>query len=331
MSRHVLIARPRLDCSFKKGPIPEAEGPPRTQVLANFGRFIDGLADYHRARGDKVTVETRALWQFELEDMQKAAKAFDAVYFPHRQKRQYPIGDNALYYMATAFPDYVSVDPVGWGASMSWIPLAPGNAMEHRATFEMLRSRVTQNVSKFVQPALGRSLPIADFLLFVCQIPHDETIQFHSAVSVPQALAATLAYGRAAGRRVVVKGHPVNRESMRPLRQLVEVDSNALWVDDISIHTCLAGAERVFLVNSGVGFEAMLHDRTVIRFGEAEYASVAPKAECSADGIARLDEYRHSHDDYVGFLGEYLARCVRFDDPASYRQAFSLLGLERAG
>ena len=50
---------------------------------------------------------------------------------------------------------------------------------------------------------------------------------------------------------------------MIPLKQLTQ-EAGAEWVEDVSIHDCLAGAERVFMVNSGVGFEAILHGKPVV-------------------------------------------------------------------
>ena len=41
------------------------------------------------------------------------------------------------------------------------------------------------------------------------------------------------------------------------------------------IHDFLRNCNEVFLVNSGVGFEAILHRKPIIRFGDAEYNSVS--------------------------------------------------------
>ncbi|HTR86572.1 MAG TPA: hypothetical protein VMI56_18970 [Reyranella sp.] len=318
--RRIFLARPRLDCSFKRGPVPAVEGPPTSSLRVRFGRFLDRLEAYHRESGDVLEVETRPLWQFELEAMQKKARQNDRLYFPHKLRSQFPIGDNALYYKKAPLDEY-TVDPAGWGASLSFLPPPLVFSAEAEELFVRLRGRIARNESGFDQPAPG-SRPVAGpYSLFVCQVPHDETIQFHSTVTVAQALTAVIAYCERRGVTLVVKGHPANPEAMQPLRALTDASRAARWVRDVSIHTCLAGADRVYLVNSGVGFEALLHDKTVIRFGHAEYDCVTPMSAPDVNSLIALEAHRHSREDNAAFLHGYLRHCIQSDDPASYAAA----------
>ena len=66
MTRRILLARPRLDCSFKQGSVPEIVGPPLNPILYEFGRFLDQIRAFHEARGDTVVVDEQPLWRFEL-------------------------------------------------------------------------------------------------------------------------------------------------------------------------------------------------------------------------------------------------------------------------
>jgi hypothetical protein len=289
--------------------------------LALFGQFMDTLVQHHLALGDEVQVERRALWQFDLPEMQSVATQVDRLYFPHRLQSQFPIGASARYFKTTAFPEFLTVDRCGWGASLSWVPVKPEVNDEAWRLYRQLQQRIAANQSVFEQPSASVELPFRDYLLFVCQLPHDETIQFHSSVTVEAALETVLTYAEQSGQPVVVKGHPANRKSMAPLRELTRRFRHALWVEDRSVHTCLAGASRVFLVNSGVGFEAMLHNKTVVHFGRAEYSSVVPLAACEPAALRALESYAHSQEDYVGFLQAFLRRAVRFDDPGTYGRA----------
>jgi hypothetical protein len=313
MPSKIYIARPRLDCSFKKGPVPPVEGPPKNRVLTLFGQFMDNLGHYHSEQGDHVVVDQRPLWQFELDELRQTATRFDLVYFPHRLRSQWPAGDNVLFYKTTPFPEYISVDPQGWGASLSWLPVHPIVSEEAWAFFQTLQQRAALNVSVFDQPALDLPVGLHDYFLFVCQLPHDETIQFHSTVSVENALHTVIQYAEQARVPLVVKGHPANRPSMLPLKALTDASPNALWVDEVSIHTCLAGARRVFTVNSGVGFEAMLHDKTVVHFGNAEYSSVTLHAACSVDALRELAPQSHSTELYAAFLHCFFQKTIRYD------------------
>ena len=313
----VLIARPRLDCSFKPGPVPETRGEPLNRVLRLFGQLIDQLAEAHGRLGHLVDVEERPLWQFDLQSLQAKAAAYDRVYFPHKQSRQFPIGKNAFYYKNAAFPEWLTVDPRGWGASLSWSPLSPGNPDEADwALFRTLQARIADNVSLFEQPDRVE-VQEPGYLLFVCQLPHDETIQFHSDVKVETALAAVLAFAEASGQRAVVKCHPAGRNSMAPLREAAAACPFATWVEKASIHSCIAGASTVYLVNSGVGFEAMLHDKPIVRFGEAEYSAIVPKAEPTVVSLAALAGRAHNLEDYVGFIASFKRRCLSLDDADS--------------
>jgi len=317
VNRKVFLARPRLDCSFKPGPVPAEKGAPQTDILRDFGKFIDGVISYHRNNGDAVISETRALWQFSLEEMQHVASQHDIVYFPHRVQQQFPIGPNALFYKNAALLDHFTIDPAGWGASLSFLPPEPVPG-GRRVDIAALRAPLASNRSIFEQPSPAAAPIDAPYLLFLCQLPHDETIKLHSDVTVEQALDAVIRYAERAGARLIVKGHPANPRSMAPLQQRTEASDAALWVDDQSIHSCLKGAERVFLVNSGAGIETILHDRTLLRFGRAEYDSVVPLVAPTPEAIAGAADYRHDSRAYENFITTFAQNCVYLPDQNSF-------------
>lgn len=317
-----LIARPRLDCSFKKGAVPATEGPPLNNVLALFGTFLDNLETHFQSQGWEVVNDKRPLWQFELDEIQRSARTFDLVLFPHKLAKQFPIGPNALYYKTTPIPEFLTVDHQGWGASLSFLPAKPEASPQAEAFYDELQQRVTTNQSVFAQPAQA-ALPDSDYLLFVCQVPHDETIIFHSDVKVEEALAAVIAYANAKGEKLIVKGHPANRKAMAQFKAMTEESKTGIWVDDVSIHSCLAGARRVFMVNSGVGIEAMLHGKTVTHFGRAEYSNIYPKARPTCEAIAALDDTWVSRDVMAAFLYSFFSKTIRYDDMATYSRVLA--------
>jgi hypothetical protein len=318
MKKRIYIVRPRLDCSFKKGLVPPMEGPPTNSLRSILGVFLDNLHLFHSLRGDCVVTDKRPLWQFDFEEMRQNSSKFDIVYFPHRIYSQWPIGNNVLFYKSTALPEYITVDPGGWGASLSWHPILPQFSEEACFFYNTLKNRIKTNISAFEQPALGDSLGIDNYFLFVCQLPHDETIKFHSNVSVEKALMVVIDYAQQEKIPLVVKGHPANPKSMLPLKSLTEKSSNAYWVDNVSIHTCLAGAQRVFMVNSGVGFEAMLHDKTIVHFGDAEYSNVTIKSDCSVESLSKLSCETHCKDLYAAFLYSFFKKTIRYDNLDSF-------------
>lgn len=271
-----------------------------------------------------MAVEERPLWQFDLQSLQATAKRYDRVYFPHKLRREFHIGDNAFYYKNSPLRGYVTVDPNGWGASLSFLPIEPTQSSDALATFRRLQQLVVRNESIFEQPAIAPLAAPRPYILFVCQLPHDETIRFHSSVSVETALAATIAYAEHRSLTLVVKGHPANPHAMAPLKALAETSRRTVWVDTVSIHSCLTHADRVFLVNSGVGMEALLHEKPVVRFGHAEYDSIVPQVDPSVESIVDIEQIEPDLNNYSGFLHRYVEQCICEDDLASYSTALKL-------
>lgn len=317
MPRRVFIAYPRLDCSFSGGHVPDEEGP-LSPLRERWRDFLDGLIRYHRERGDDLEVEKRPLWLFDLPYMREIASGRDIVYIPHRQKQQFDVGPSGLYYKMSAFPEYFTVDALGWGAGLSYSPVQPLFTPRAEQIYAKLSREMAENISKFPQPPLSNTLDVDQYDLFVCQIPHDESIVYHSAIGVRDALKAVLDFCEARGRILVVKGHPANPRAMIPLRELVEVRACARWVDDVSIHRCLAAAQVVYLVNSGSGFEAILHGKPVVAFGRAEYSSVVTQATLDPESLGQAQDQPIDRERYVGVIGAFIDRCVHIRDQASY-------------
>ena len=288
----ILILSPYLDAPFKKekgttrsGNIPE--------IRTHWARFIEKTIESHRQMQDDVHLLEGYMWEFTKENI---PDGYDLVYIPHKTREQLPV-DRALYWMQTVIPNYFTVDKDGWGASNSNYPFS--FTTKDKGLFDELKTRIDSNESKFDQPTT--QIDKKDYIFFPCQLPHDETIKFHSDVSVEAALLMTLQYAEDNGLEVVVKGHPVNPASMGQLRMITQNYENATWVENVSIHSCLANARAVFTVNSGVGLEALFHEKPVITYGRAEYDCVTQKASTDIDlDYAPVDLYRKFVQNFFG-------------------------------
>jgi len=284
--RKVIILFPRLDVTFKEGSVPEDRGaiPP---IRIHWQNFKDKLLQHHMLKaGDKVSVIEKPLWQFTP----KFVESLDAdiVYIPHKSTDTFPVsGKKVRYYMQSVFPFQFYIDSKGFAGGASRYPfdfdrdreIPPGSF------YAQMQARALTGESKFAQPPMGKITVESDgpYVLFPCQIPHDETIKYHSDISVLDALMATCEATKKLNMPLVVKGHPVNPGSMAPLYQAVKQYDDVHWVDDVSIHDLIPKAHAVVVVNSGTGMEAMLHKRPVITFGRCEYDCVSNKA--TADNI----------------------------------------------
>jgi hypothetical protein len=266
--RKVLILAPRLDCSFKEGPVPAVEGSPNHPLRTNYLPFYGHLLRRHEEIGDSVTFEKKPLWQFKPHEY--ILSDYDIVYIPHKQRYQFDLGDKGRYYMQQVIPSIFSIDTYGWGADHSKTPFKNYNGSP--SAFNLLSKRIEENKSKFDQKRLIAFEGNKDYVFFPCQLPHDETIKYHSEVSVYEALKETIVACGELQLPLVVKGHPANPGSMAELKELALSFENVLWVENISIHQLLENCMFVSLVNSGVGFEALLHKKPVLAFGNSDYS-----------------------------------------------------------
>ena len=281
----VAILFPRLDVTFKEGPVPEGRGaiPPIRVHWQNVG---DRILQAHRKKGDWVQYIEKPLWQFTPEFVESLDA--DIVYIPHKSTDTFPVkGKEVRYYMQSVFPFQFYIDSKGFAGGASRYPfdfdkdreIAPGSF------YAQMQARALTGESKFEQPPISEITIKSDapYVLFLCQIPHDETIKYHSDVSVWDALDATLKATKELNMPLVVKGHPVNPGSMAPLHSLCKLYKHVYWFDNINIHDLIPQAHAVVVVNSGTGMETLLHKRPIVTFGRCEYDCVSNKA--TADNI----------------------------------------------
>ena len=266
---NILILSPRLDVTFKEGPVPIQRGsiPP---IRIHWQKCVSRILEEHLDRGDNVKVLELPLWQFESK---KVTDYYDLVYVPHRESHSFPISNGrARYYMQSVFPHLFYIDTKGFAGGSSFYPLNTEDASFSPETFELLRMKFDLGISKFEQPEM-REFPHKDYVLFTCQIPHDDTIRYHSDVTVEEALFKIIE-STPKNQSIVVKGHPVNPGSMEKLKKISSSYPNTIWIDNFNIHSLIKNSKVVATVNSGTGMEALLHKKPVITFGKCEYDCV---------------------------------------------------------
>jgi len=282
----VAILFPRLDVMFKEGPVPEARGP-IAPIRVHWQHVGDRILQAHRKKGDWVQYIEKPLWQFTPEFVESLEA--DIVYIPHKSTDTFPVkGKEIRYYMQSVFPWQFYIDSKGFAGGASRYPFEFDKDREipPRSFYTEMMVRALLGESKFEQPP-SKDLKInTDYVLFLCQIPHDETIIYHSDVNVFDALKHTLMATKELNIPLIVKGHPVNPVSMYPLQTLCALHGHAYWVDNVNIHDLIPNAHAVVVVNSGTGMETLLHKRPVVTFGRCEYDCVSNKA--TADNIVDI-------------------------------------------
>jgi len=307
---------------FKKGHVPEVKGP-TPHHRKPFENFVNKVVEEYTFRGDEVRVVEKALWQFSPKDVEEYDA--DITFVPHKEKHNFDCGDRkVLYYMQMVIPEYFSVNKTGWLAGATYAPLDPNEGDENAKCFDELSARSKNNMSKFDQPKrLFNQFPHRDYILFPCQLPHDETIKWHSKISVEQALNAVITYCEQKNQKLIVKGHPVNKASMEPLKTLTISSSVTEYIEDGSIFDFIEHAKLVCVVNSGTGFESILMNKPVVMFGDAEYDKVVNKANLDnyMDVIASA---KYDARQYRRFVNRWTTIMYKSDDSFSFRKLPSI-------
>ena len=333
------IWMPRLDVAFKKGPVPEARGPV-APIRVHWIKFLESLRDRHAKLGHEVRVIEVPLWQITTDFVQDTSQMADRIYIPHKMRENWWLDERVHYYTQMVIPNIFSIDNKGWCATASSYPIRPDGDADS-GVYEMLRARIKGNISKFDQPAHKQTDLEPGYVFFPCQLPHDETIKYHSDVEVADALRGTMEWVRNYNslvseiekRHIVIKGHPVNPGAMVTLRQvysdmLPEMNGRAHWVDDMSIHQLIDNAKVVVTVNSGVGLEAILHGKSVFTFGRADYDTVTRSCPASLMGdkmpAAMELSYRDLNEEdihiYKKFIDAWYNTHYDYEDPRTFEK-----------
>ena len=279
MGKKIIILKPRLDITFKYfGPI-TSKRKPIEPIRLYWKNFIDLIKLKHEKNNETVEIIEKPLWEFNIDFVKKLN--FSRIYIPHHSVETFDKKKelkNVLYYMQMVFPWLFQIDNLGWCASASTWPIKPIKKSDGKI-FRKYQKLASSGLSKFDQPIRRNIKFDENFIVFLCQITNDETIKLHSEISVKNALVRSLDFANKENIQIIVKPHPLNSESMKPLGRIVldriKKGENILWARNINIHELLENCEAVFTVNSGAGMEALLHKKPVFCYGRSDYASVS--------------------------------------------------------
>lgn len=291
----VALFVPRLDLPWKR---PQGDGRPpalNEDVLGlrlRWQEFASRMANALEREG--VTVDLLQIPAADIDAARLDATGADMALIPHRCHLDWTPGKTrVLFYMQEYFRWVFVVNARGWSAAADVYPIDV-NTLPDKASnaFQTYRDKLLngQWSSKFDQapqkttaeliaagalPArTGRDgqpegLP---FIFFPLQIPHDQSIRYFSPVEEIDVVKALVAWARSRKVAIVMKPHPANREAMEQFHEFVD-DSDIFW-SEANINDLIRHAAAVYTINSGVGFEALLHVKPVVTFGRVEYDCV---------------------------------------------------------
>lgn len=292
-SRRVVILLPRLDLPWKK---PSSIRVPTLtndvlELRLHWVRFVTLLAHACEKEGANVEIVHKPAWEIN----RPLVESFGAsvVLVPHRCSHDFESGSTpVLFYMQEYFRWMFVVDSQGWSAAASVYPVSSKRRAQVTLSgaYEYYRDKLASGdlPSKFGQPSGYRAggtdhnnvaasgQPSKVF--FPLQIRNDQSILYFSDYAFDDVLQAVIDWGKRRSVEIHLKPHPANPKLMQEYLLRYPQTTWLRWRHE-SIHDLIAECDAVFLVNSGVGFEALLHAKPIVMFGKAEYDCVAIRAK----------------------------------------------------
>jgi hypothetical protein len=294
--QRVALFIPRLDLPWKRAS--DSSVPPPLLVedvldlRLHWKKFAVRLANVIEHAGLPVDVIELPAWEIDRQKIEASGAALALV--PHRCQLDFDEGATpVLFYMQEFFRWVFVFDECGWSAASSVYPVNLESLPEtDHNCFDTYRQRLLAGSldSKFAQSSrktfakliVEGSIPVSrnrlglstkrPYIFFPLQIPHDESIKYFSDFTEYEVVESLVAWAKKQNIALVMKPHPANRKSMIPFEALID-DINVFW-SEANVYDLIEHATGVYTLNSGVGFEALLHLKPVVTFGRVEYDCV---------------------------------------------------------
>ncbi len=211
--------------------------------------------------------------EIDREDWIKIADKKIAV---HKCKRDLP--DYDLFYMQMHMRNLFTLDSNGWGNDHSGNYLFNPDEIDAKIATkfcEKLSSKMLKSgASKCDQPEVTktRKLP-SKFILVPLQIPRDYVLQHHSKITVLQFIEAIISWASDAKIDICFKLHPHNKSDHDLISAIENGVKNSSYIHKVegNINDLIKASVGLFVINSGTGFEALLHGKPVSTFGGCDY------------------------------------------------------------
>lgn len=315
-----VVLKPRLDIGFKKSLV--VRGSVDEPIRKHWKNFVTKICETF----DKVLVIEMPRWMFNNKLLSYFPKS-TSMFVPHEERQSWGGNKNTKYYMQTVFPWLFTIDSKGWGGGAEFINTYDDTESADSSFFKQLSKHAKKGGTKFreLQPSRvsdkdfvhakktskSKRKLISDKFIFVpLQVPHDTVIKYHSKITCEEFVTKLCQWAEQEGNsKIVFKGHPANIKSMSPLIKIIKQHKNVKYVDNCHVHDMIEASKAVYVINSGVGQEAMLFDKTVVVFGECEYMDAVIKGNIddldetwatvnSVDKAVQYDKYRRWYSWY---------------------------------
>lgn len=200
----------------------------------------------------------------------------NAIRFSHHTRGE---GSGLWHYKRAYLPFMFHLDRRGYSGWSELRHEPPGriaamDAEDAKAFFADVARRVIGGrlTNSRQGPTLGAPEP--GYVFVALQVPNDSVLRLAFGKDYLALVGTAIRALLDAGERVVVKPHPKGRFPA-VLDLLAGLSCDRLAVNDGAIHDLIPPAKAVLTANSGVGFEALLHEKPVLCLAEADYGHAA--------------------------------------------------------
>lgn len=131
---------------------------------------------------------------------------------------------------------------------------------------------ILKNISKYEQENNPFVFP-EKFIFFPLQILQD-TVMLQSNFEPLMLFKTVVEILNKKEIPLVVKRHPLCTDKLLEELLISYVNQNKILLFNGSIHDAISKASTIYVINSGVGFESLMHLKPVVSFGKSDYMSV---------------------------------------------------------
>lgn len=328
----VSIIIPRLDLPWKQPKnLQKISGVTESTLVlrGQWKKFSIMLANAFQSMDIAVDIEELPGWEINNSIFDRINA--DIIFIPHKCRNEFSgkaIDRPIYFYMQEFFSWLFIVDAKGWSAASSIYPIDYNNLqaseIDKYSQYKelLLADKLT---SKFSQPdnrsvndmVLAGEIPAhpdgrvgyKNFIFFPLQIPNDQSILYFSDYSEELIIEKLLEWSGISGVPIVFKPHPANPKSMIPLIEKIKEAGG--YVADANIHELIELSSAVYTINSGVGFEALFHNKPIVTFGRVEYDCCTFKATPDNLDLAwiycLLSSQNDLHTGYAKFVNWFIS------------------------
>ncbi|SFL19450.1 Capsule polysaccharide biosynthesis protein [Pseudovibrio ascidiaceicola] len=278
------------------------------------------LADTSRQEHQNVRVIPLSLW--EINDQLIARLAFaKKIFVPHKTRMQ--LSDPRLwFYMQEFLPLLFTTSKEGWGASALWNGSGAYSNVKVDPRLALFKTQFKKaKITKGPQRKIAEARIPSFEILVPLQMPGDEALELHANCSQEDFVAQVAEFAERRKIPILVRPHPLDRTSFYATLKERWASDYVYFRRSGHIHDLINRAQVVAVINSGVGFEAMLLEKPVMSFGKAVYdEAVTPvlgdrEIDTAYDSLLRepRDKYLKRYDK---FLSWYLYDIgLKLDEP----------------